>query len=131
VFRGCMLPLLSSARFTDSALVLGCPLFFGAAHLHHAWELHTVRHVPLHAALLSASFQCAYTTLFGALATLLLLRTGTLAAPLAAHVFCNWMGLPDFARILGGGLASRLLLLAGILAFAAGTAVLWRTPTWP
>lgn len=125
-----MLPLLSSAQFRDATLVLSCPLFFGAAHLHHAWELHTVGGIPLRACLLSASLQCAYTSAFGALATLLLLRTGTLAAPLSAHVFCNWMGLPAFGRILGDGLASRLLLLTGVAAFAGGVSMLWRTENW-
>jgi prenyl protein peptidase len=41
-------------------------------------------------------FQLAYTTLFGAYATFLYLRTGSLLAVVLVHAFCNWMGLPRF-----------------------------------
>lgn len=41
--------------------------------------------------------QFAYTTVFGWYASLLLLRTGHLAAPVAAHALCNGLGLPRFA----------------------------------
>ena len=44
-------------------------------------------------------FQAAFTTVFGWFAAYLLLCTGNLAAPLAAHVFCNWMGLPALRRL--------------------------------
>ncbi len=44
-------------------------------------------------------FQAAFTTVFGWFAAYLLLRTGNLAAPLVAHVFCNWMGLPALRRL--------------------------------
>ena len=37
-----------------------------------------------------------YTTAFGAYATWLFIRTGSLAAPVAVHVLCNAVGLPDF-----------------------------------
>jgi len=36
---------------------------------------------------------------FGWFAAYLLLRSGNLAAPLVAHVFCNWMGLPALGRL--------------------------------
>lgn len=57
------------------------------------------------------------TQLFGAFATLLLLRTGTLVAPLLAHVFCNWQEFPQFSRLLNHSGAMRLLLASGTLAF--------------
>ena len=57
---------------------------------------------------------------FGAFATLLLLRTGTLAAPVAAHVFCNWQGFPNLHRLLQRGVATRALLAGGVIAFVAG-----------
>ena len=40
-----------------------------------------------------------YTSLFGAYSSYLFLRPGTVAGPLAAHIFCNAMGLPDFAGV--------------------------------
>ncbi|KAK4396506.1 CAAX prenyl protease 2 [Sesamum angolense] len=38
--------------------------------------------------------QLGYTVIFGAYASFLLVRTGHLTAPLIAHIFCNFMGLP-------------------------------------
>lgn len=113
----------------------------GLAHLHHAWELHVQFQVPLRDALLRTSFQGAYTTVcqqhlpvrgaaaptddlrrsltqvFGAFATLLLLRTGSLAAPVVAHSFCNWQGFPDFSRLLTRGGGTGVALVLGVAAF--------------
>jgi hypothetical protein len=41
-----MLPLLLQASIAPTTAVLACPLFFGAAHLHHAWELLHHRKMP-------------------------------------------------------------------------------------
>lgn len=43
---------------------------------------------------LIAALQFAYTTVFGWYATFLFQRTGTVWAPLVAHILCNFMGLP-------------------------------------
>ena len=40
-------------------------------------------------------FQLAYTTLFGALAGFLFLRTGHIVGVCLVHAFCNFMGFPD------------------------------------
>jgi len=42
-------------------------------------------------------FQAFYTTIFGWLGNFLLLRTGTIGAPIVAHVFCNYMGFPPLS----------------------------------
>ena len=34
-FRACMVPLLESAGYTPGVILWLCPLFFGAAHIHH------------------------------------------------------------------------------------------------
>ncbi|KAG2493102.1 hypothetical protein HYH03_008765 [Edaphochlamys debaryana] len=119
VFRACMAPLLILEGFASLQVVLLTPLFFGAAHLHHVVEL--VRHqgVPLGTAVLMAGFQMLYTTIFGWLATFLFLRTGHLAAPVAAHVFCNWAGFPPFGGMAAHPRAVMLLLTtaAGVVAF--------------
>jgi prenyl protein peptidase len=73
-----------------------------------------------------ASFQVGYTTVFGWYAMYLYLRTGHLAAPHVAHVFCNWMQFPSFPRILRHPRA-RLALPMGVLCFIAGLHPL----TWP
>ncbi|KAK6139920.1 hypothetical protein DH2020_026296 [Rehmannia glutinosa] len=38
--------------------------------------------------------QLGYTVIFGAYASFLFVRSGHLTAPLVAHIFCNFMGLP-------------------------------------
>ena len=64
--------------------------------------------------------------MFGWLAAYLLMCTGNLAAPLAAHVFCNWMGLPALSRLAMH--RRRWLLLAalwtGICGFLAALHIL-------
>ena len=65
-----------------------------------------------------------YTTFFGWYASLLLLRTGHLAAPVCAHAFCNFMGFPESPAAGGrqhAALLSRLYIV-GVLSFAV---LLW------
>jgi len=70
-------------------------VIFGLAHIHHFYEFRlTHPRTPLLGALLRSLFQLVYTTLFGAYATFLFLRTGSLLVAIVAHTFCNWMGLP-------------------------------------
>ncbi|KAL7995536.1 putative CAAX prenyl protease 2 [Plasmopara halstedii] len=96
VFRSCMIPLLVCAKFTIKQIVVGSPLIFGAAHLHHFMEY--VRHGrSLKDAALIVGFQLVYTSLFGAYATFIFLRTGHFASIYLVHVFCNVMGFPDLA----------------------------------
>lgn len=103
VFRACMVQLLflSPPFPTWPVFSVHCcaPACFAAAHVHHAWR----RGLPgaQRNMLANTLFQFVYTFLFGAFATALLCRTGTLAAPIAAHVFCNAMGVPSFQRLWG------------------------------
>jgi prenyl protein peptidase len=84
---------LSKAPLTT--VIFGTPIIFGLAHVHHFYEFRiTHPHTHLVAAILRSVFQLAYTTLFGAYATYLYLRTGSLIAVILIHAFCNWMGLP-------------------------------------
>ncbi|XP_070518368.1 CAAX prenyl protease 2 isoform X1 [Cardiocondyla obscurior] len=96
-FRACMLPLLLQC-FTPTTAIFVCPLFFGIAHFHHIVE-RVKMGVSLKHALLISCFQSAYTTLFGAYAAFLFVRTGHFIAPFAAHSFCNHMGFPDLSEI--------------------------------
>jgi len=131
VFRSCIVATMSALCPTMSRtkVMLVAPLFFGAAHLHHFVE--SVRHQPWRAwtsalaqtsmySRLTAALQFAYTTVFGWYATFLFQRTGTVWAPLAAHILCNFMGLPrlgprdsTFARIVDVALH-----ITGVVAFA-------------
>ncbi len=82
-----------------------------------------------------AGFSFAHATtphaqIFGAFATLLLLRTGTLAAPVLAHAFCNWQGFPDFPRMLGHSGGVRAALAGGVFAFGLALAHFCASTTW-
>jgi prenyl protein peptidase len=79
------------------------PIIFGLAHVHHFYEFRiTHPHTPLSAAIFRSVFQLGYTTLFGAYATFLYMRTGSLLAVTLVHTFCNWQGLPRFWGRLEG-----------------------------
>lgn len=66
-----------------------------------------------------SAFTASFTYVFGLLAVALLLRTGSLAAPISAHVFCNVYGLPDFAGMAQHPRAALLLgaTAGGVAAF--------------
>lgn len=73
------------------------PLLFGLAHFHHFYEFRVTHpDAPLSLGLLRSVVQLGYTTLFGAYATFLHLRTGSLLAIFVVHAFCNCMGFPRF-----------------------------------
>jgi prenyl protein peptidase len=84
------------------------PLFFGVAHIHHA----VVRlqkassssassfRPSVSSVILMTTFQFIYTTLFGAYATYILIRTGSVLAVTVSHSYCNLMGLPDLSFFL-------------------------------
>ncbi|EDQ90926.1 uncharacterized protein MONBRDRAFT_2805, partial [Monosiga brevicollis MX1] len=85
VYRAMVLALLQTETSSTSVLVLGSPLFFGLAHVHHLWA-----GVPWPAVL----GQFGFTTLFGWLNAWTFLRLESCYAAIAAHSFCNYMGLP-------------------------------------
>eukprot|EP00581_Thalassiosira_minuscula_P010944 CAMPEP_0183713020 /NCGR_PEP_ID=MMETSP0737-20130205/8027_1 /TAXON_ID=385413 /ORGANISM="Thalassiosira miniscula, Strain CCMP1093" /LENGTH=238 /DNA_ID=CAMNT_0025941769 /DNA_START=392 /DNA_END=1108 /DNA_ORIENTATION=- len=116
IFRACLLPpLLASSRTikrsgenefgllspTEASWI--APLFFGVAHLHHFYEQY--RRLPPHRKTKKILFQLSlgvivqwtYTTLFGAYASHVFVRTGSLCGATLAHVFCNYMGLPNIS----------------------------------
>lgn len=95
IFRSLITPLHLLSRLSPTKTVFLTPLYFGIAHIHHYYEykLTHPREETL-PALLRSLFQFAYTTLFGWYATFVFIRTGSLAAVVVAHSFCNWCGLP-------------------------------------
>ncbi|ODM99758.1 CAAX prenyl protease 2 [Orchesella cincta] len=96
-FRACMLSLIIHCTNPITA-VLVCPVFFGAAHLHHMNEQIKLG-VKWTIALATSCFQFTYTSIFGAYSAYLFLRTGHLIAPILVHAFCNHMGFPDFGAL--------------------------------
>lgn len=95
LFRSASVPLMLLARTSVARTVFLSPVIFGLAHVHHFYEFRlTHPHEPVATGLLRSLLQLAYTSLFGAYATFLFLRTGSLLAIFAVHAFCNVMGLP-------------------------------------
>ncbi|KAI9483011.1 MAG: hypothetical protein EXX96DRAFT_536379 [Benjaminiella poitrasii] len=102
VFRACMISVLYQANYSRKYLIFVSPLYFGIAHLHHAWDNYQKfgkTRQALKMAILSSLFQFVYTTMFGWYASYLFLRMGKLWPPVLCHSFCNIMGFPDFGGI--------------------------------
>lgn len=95
LFRTASIPLMLIARASVKTTVFFSPLIFGLAHFHHFYEFRlSYPGVPIAAALARSVFQLGFTTVFGAYATFVYVRTGSLFAVCLVHGFCNGMGLP-------------------------------------
>ncbi|KAJ0262149.1 CAAX prenyl protease 2 [Hirschfeldia incana] len=116
VFRACMIPLLLCAGFRIYSAIFLCPILFSLAHLNHFREMYIKHNRSYIKASLIVGLQLGYTVVFGAYASFLFIRTGHLAAPLFAHIFCNYMGLPVLLHSRGKGLVSAAAL-AGVVGF--------------
>lgn len=98
VFRGCVLTVYHLADASRMKMIFLSPLVFGAAHIHHAFETyHRYGRTATAAkrAIISTIIQFAYTSIFGFYCCYLFLRSGSLLPPIAAHMFCNIMGVPQ------------------------------------
>ena len=71
-----------------------CPIFFAVAHVHHIFEK-VYQGFSLSTAILSTILQMTYTSIFGFIAAMFLIKTGNIIAPIIAHIYCNYMGLPN------------------------------------
>ncbi|KAG1720782.1 CAAX protease self-immunity-domain-containing protein [Suillus lakei] len=98
VFRACVLTVYHFANTSRMKMIFLSPLVFGAAHIHHAFETyHRYGRTATAAkrAIISTIIQFAYTSIFGFYCCYLFLRSGSLLPPIAAHMFCNIMGIPQ------------------------------------
>ena len=135
-FRACVLPLLIEAGITRWRAVRAAPLVFGLAHVHHGRRRVVDDGVPLSHAVIETTVQFAYTSLFGAFASYSFCRTHRLSAPVAAHVLCNYLGLPEFACLRPGpqlfGVVSPLYdyRLAFLALHIAGIALFFTRSGW-
>lgn len=94
LFRSAAVPLLLLSKMSLIKIVFLTPLVFGAAHLYHFYESRiTSPNTPLSIAVVRAIVQLVYTTIFGAYATFLYLRTGSLLAVILVHAMCNALGI--------------------------------------
>ena len=100
-FRACVLPLLVETGIGRWWAVWTSPLVFGLAHVHHAHRRIADDGISLKHAMFETTFQFTYTTLFGAFAAYAFCRTHRLSAPVAAHMLCNYLGLPGFECFTG------------------------------
>lgn len=98
LFRSASIPIILLSRMISTPrLILQPPLIFGLAHLHHFYEFRIMYpHAPESAALMQSLLQLGYTTAFGAYATFLYVRSGSLLSVILVHAFCNWVGIPRF-----------------------------------
>ena len=103
VFRALTIPLFLIAQTSTTRIIFLTPLVFGGAHLHHLVEFVQsrtpagTRYPPVAVwinGIAISLFQFIYTSLFGFFAAFVFLRTGNLWAVIAAHSFCNKMGVP-------------------------------------
>ena len=99
----------------SSAVVWVTSVLFGLSHAHHSIGLATkqgeregqqrgkgsLAYNYLRALILGSGAQVCFTTLFGLFASFLFLHSGNLASSLSAHMVCNAIGPPDFAKLLG------------------------------
>lgn len=131
--------LLAQAPIKETIFL--SPIIFGLAHVHHFYEFRLSHpQVPVSAAVLRSVFQLGYTTLFGAYATFLFARTGSVLAVCAVHAFCNCMGLPQvWGRVepeslerngSGGGRRPSILWSAAYYMLLVAGAVLWWRNLW-
>lgn len=95
LFRSAGIPLMLLAKTSVTKTIFLTPIIFGLAHMNHFYEFR-ISHpqVPVAAAALRSVFQFCFTTLFGAYATFVFLRGGSLLSVCLIHAFCNSMGLP-------------------------------------
>lgn len=134
LFRSASIPLLLVSRTPIAQIIYLSPLVFGLAHVHHFYEFRLSNPgVPAAAALARSVFQLGFTTVFGAYATFLYVRTGSLGAVCAVHAFCNAMGLPKLwgaVRREGSGRAATVGWTVGYYAVLVAGAWSWYGNLW-
>ena len=102
IFRACTItPYLHSTAYTSGQVSMATicwmtPLFFGLAHVHHAFQMIRSKVNPKRI-LIQTTFQFLYTTLFGAYVSLWYIQTRSIWAVILLHSFCNYMGLPSMS----------------------------------
>ncbi|KAK7267971.1 hypothetical protein RIF29_20652 [Crotalaria pallida] len=115
VFRACMIPLLLCGGIRTINVILLCPIFFSLAHLNHFMEIYVKQNYRIKKAAMIIGLQLGYTVIFGSYASFVFIRTGHLIAPLVAHIYCNFMGLPVLFSTRNGTVC--IAFIMGFLSF--------------
>lgn len=113
VFRACIITPLDKSSWTITQAAMLSPLYFGVAHVHHAYEEYVKGQEDFLEILLTSAFQFLFTTIFGWYAAFLYLHFQTVYVPIAVHIFCNTMGVPEWPD----DKIYRILLFAGLSGF--------------
>ena len=136
-FRACLCSLLRTGGMSARATVACSAALFSLCHVSRLADLLLVSEPKKEnnvsgwrrfwrVGLATIGPQLGFTSLFGAFASALFLSGGGrgrhLAAPLVAHVLCNWVGAPETPR----GVATSLV---GTAVAAALVGSLWFTPS--
>ena len=95
VFRACMVVVLRENGMSIGNITLYSPLYFGIAHLHHAYNMVYNEKRPWKSSLLICFIQFLYTSLFGSYAAYVFCKTSNIYGIIIQHSFCNYMGLPQ------------------------------------
>ncbi|ORX34546.1 hypothetical protein BD324DRAFT_158918 [Kockovaella imperatae] len=122
-FRSAIIAIFLLSHASPSSIVFGSPLWFGTAHIHHAWEVYRSggsTSQSAQRAVLTSLIQFTYTTLFGWFASYLFIRTGSVFPPLASHIFCNRMGIYLPGRAARRHPSSKTAILCAYVAGMAG-----------
>ncbi|KAF8323006.1 uncharacterized protein EI90DRAFT_3282145 [Cantharellus anzutake] len=124
VFRACILSVSRMAGASWQRMIFVTPLWFGVAHAHHAWEgfnMYGGTQRALGNAVATSIIQLCYTTLFGWYTSFVFLRTRSIYAVCAAHMFCNFVGLPTISGDLKDFPRHKLMIwcshIGGIVGF--------------
>lgn len=96
-FRACMMPIMLQSFSLKQSCVISS-LFFGIGHFHHIYS-RLKNGLELKPAIIVSLFQFSYTTIFGIYSAYLFASTGHFIAPVLAHSFCNFMGVPDIQEL--------------------------------
>lgn len=120
VFRSGILALHLASNISSKYMIFVTPLYFGVAHLHHAYEMVLEEKYAKQVIFFMCSFQLLYTTVYGWFAGFLFLRMGSIWPPIVVHMFCNFLGTPSFGEIGTSKKHTwvyRILLVLGIFGF--------------
>ena len=98
IFRACMMSLLLPVMKPWMAIVVS-PMLFALCHFHHLFEWYRNPTTPFKEVGLGVLFQVCYTFVFGTFVAYLFVMTEHIMGPIAAHAFCNCMGIPPINEI--------------------------------
>lgn len=94
IFRSTLLAILIPCWESQIVAMSLSSIFFGLAHSHHYifQKLEGCRPISF----IQALVQIAYTFTFGMYSSSLFLKTNSILTSISLHIFCNFMGFPDF-----------------------------------